>query len=120
MWSLLVLLPYRYLVVALDEVELAEDGGAVEVVSQVLHVEQGVPVGGWWPGLGACSLRKVAIRRRSFASCGGGMTRRSLSSGLYLTFPVAEIQLVQGPVFHCPTCKLWKKWAYLWSQCVYG
>ena len=32
--------------VAFDKVQLAEDCGSVEVVGQVLHVGQGVPVGG--------------------------------------------------------------------------
>ena len=35
-----------HLVIPLDEVQLAEDRGAVEVVGEVLHVGQSLPVGG--------------------------------------------------------------------------
>ena len=41
-----ILLSDRYLMVAFDQVQLAEDGGAMEVVGQVQHVGQGVPVRG--------------------------------------------------------------------------
>ena len=37
---------YRHLVIPFDEVQLAEDRGAVEVVGEVQHVGQRVPVGG--------------------------------------------------------------------------
>ncbi len=41
----LICFPDRYLVVPLDEVQLVEDCGAVEVVGEVLQVGQQVPDG---------------------------------------------------------------------------
>ena len=82
--------------VAFDKVQLAEDGGAVEVVGQVLHVGQWVP---------------VEDGDLVSAPCVRAMTRRILSGVLYL------IQPLQGPASHCPTFELWKKRAYVWFRC---